>query len=226
MSGFELETDMDRKETKMQETKEQQAEKQKIEAVENTETSQMPKKPWFGRGIYGSKDVPIKILDRFIIGAILLAIVLTVVFAVNGGFIVSFDSDGGSAVASQKLRYDAYVEEPEIPVKAGYDFAGWYCADDPKIMWNFEKRQVYGDMTLIAKWTPAQVRVKFDPDGGEFSTEVTEERYVTFGEAYGELPIPEKDGKQFVGWMYSGQMIQAETVVAVNGEHILTAIWE
>ena len=34
------------------------------------------KKKLFGRGIYGSKDVPIRILDGLIVGMILLAVVL------------------------------------------------------------------------------------------------------------------------------------------------------
>ena len=33
-------------------------------------------KKWFGRGIYGSKDVPIRILDGFIIGAICFVVIL------------------------------------------------------------------------------------------------------------------------------------------------------
>ena len=44
------------------------------------------KKKLFGRGIYGSKDVPIRILDGLIVGMRLLAVVLTVIFSINGGY--------------------------------------------------------------------------------------------------------------------------------------------
>ena len=47
------------------------------------------KKKLFGRGIYGSKDVPIRILDGLIVGMILLAVVLTVIFSINGGYRVT-----------------------------------------------------------------------------------------------------------------------------------------
>ena len=50
------------------------------------------KKKLFGRGIYGSKDVPIRILDGLIVGMILLAVVLTVIFSINGGYRVTFDT--------------------------------------------------------------------------------------------------------------------------------------
>ena len=45
----------------------------------------LPKKRWFGREIYGSKDVPIRILDGLIAFLIVLTVALTAVFAINGG---------------------------------------------------------------------------------------------------------------------------------------------
>ena len=45
------------------------------------------------------------------------------------------------------------------------------------------------------------------------------------GEVYGELPVPEKEGYKFDGWVYSQQVITEETVVVMTGEHILTARW-
>ncbi len=49
---------------------------------------------------------------------------------------------------------------------------------------------------------------------------------VVFENAYGELQQPVKAGFSFVGWMYEGVYITAETKVTMTGEHILTAIWE
>jgi len=62
------------------------------------------KKKLFGRGIYGSKDVPIRILDGLIVGMILLAVVLTVIFSINGGYRVTFDTRGGGEIPYQNLR--------------------------------------------------------------------------------------------------------------------------
>lgn len=64
-----------------------------VQEQENTENP-MIKKRWFGRGIYGSKDVPIRLLDGFI-GVIIAVIILMIVFfAVRGGFWITFDSQG------------------------------------------------------------------------------------------------------------------------------------
>ena len=63
-------------------------------------------------------------------------------------YTVTFDSDGGSAVAEQKLR-NAPAVKPADPKKDGYDFAGWYLGDT---QYPFETN-VAENITLKAKWT-------------------------------------------------------------------------
>ena len=134
----------------------------------NTTASQPPvKKKWFGRGIYGSKDVPIRILDKLIFGLIAATVILTVVFTVNGGYFVNFETGGGTEIESQKLRYGQLVEKPEDPVRPGYEFNGWVYGEE-EYPWSFGADKVQGEMTLIAQWKPAKVLVKFDLDGGTF----------------------------------------------------------
>lgn len=186
------------------------------------------KKRWFGRGIYGSKDVPIRLLDGLIAGLIAAAVILTVIFAVNGGFRVTFDTAGGSAVAEQKLRHGELVKEPEAPVRPGYVFEGWFLEkNEESTAWDFQVDNVGGDLELTAHWVPAQVTVKFDLDGGscEGAAQIAPVQ-VTFEGTYGELPVPEKEGFTFGGWYYSGARITADTQVTMTGEHVLTARWE
>ena len=59
--------------------------------------------------------------------------------------------------------------------------------------------------------------------GADGST--VESKQVTFGVTYGVLPTPVKEGSAFGGWEYSGQIITADTVVQMTGEHVLTATW-
>ena len=152
------------------------------------------KKKLFGRGIYGSKDVPIRILDGLIVGMILLAVVLTVIFSINGGYRVTFDTRGGGEIPYQKLRYGKLVEKPEEPQKPGYEFVCWK-REEAEGEWSFEHDQVKGDMTLTAQWKPASVLVKFDLDGGTVDGKTEAEPvFVTYGEVYGALPEPEKTG--------------------------------
>ena len=198
------------------------------EMAGQTQEAVRPKGKWFGRGIYGSKDVPIRILDG-LIGVLIVVIVgMIIFFAVRGGFNIMYDTDGGSEVPAQKIRYGEFITEPETPYKPGYTFDGWYTEKEGEtVLWYFRSEKVTGDMTLTAHWIPAQFTVKFDYDGGtDADGAVTESKQVIFGETYGTLPEPVKEGSIFAGWEYSGQTITADTVVQMTGEHVLTAIWK
>ena len=96
------------------------------EMTGQTQEPVRPKGKWFGRGIYGSKDVPIRILDGLIAAMIVVIVGMIVFFAVRGGFNIIYDTDGGSEVAAQKVRYGEFLTEPETPYKPGYTFDGWY----------------------------------------------------------------------------------------------------
>lgn len=152
------------------------------------------RKKWFGRGIYGSKDVPIRLLDGLIATFIIAIVVMVIYFAMNGGYRVRFHTFGGSEVASQKLRYGELVAEPEIPIKPGYKFEYWYQEEEPNLIWNFSVNKVGGDLILYAHWVPAKILVKFDLNGGTTTegSEVLEPKEVVFNETYGELPTPVK----------------------------------
>lgn len=196
------------------------------EVGESAKEKGAEKKKWFGRGIYGSKDVPIRLLDGFIAFLILAIVVLTVLFAWNGGYQISFDTGGGNEIPSQKLRHGSFVEEPPEPIKAGYEFAGWYYGVDLEHKWDFAVTKVGGEATLVAKWIPAKVTVKFDLAGGNWADGEPGEYTVIYGETYGKLPEPVRPGYLFDGWIYSGQKIMDDTQVTVNGEHVLTASWK
>lgn len=185
------------------------------------------KSRWFGRGIYGSKDVPIRLLDGLIAAIIAAIVVLTVIFSVKGGYTITFETDGGTEVASQKLRYGELVTEPETPKKPGYELLGWRWGNDLENIWNFQTDKVGSELELVADWIPARIPVKFDLAGGSCNgRDSIEPIELTYLEAYGPLPIPEKEGYDFAGWQYSGEMIKDDTVVNMTGEHVLTAVWE
>lgn len=52
---------------------------------------------------------------------------------------ITFDSDGGTAIAPQYLSEGDVIQEPEDPVKYGFIFNGWWYNDDGfDSKWNFE----------------------------------------------------------------------------------------
>lgn len=73
---------------------------------------------------------------------------------------VSFETNGGTEIAPQAVRYGEKVQRPEDPVRKGYHVEGWYTDIDLKNLWDFDKDTVSGNMTLYVKWAEG------DPAGG------------------------------------------------------------
>ena len=64
---------------------------------------------------------------------------------------VTFNSNGGSTVASQTVKYNNKAKEPTAPTKSGYTFAGWYTEEQLTNTYDFGTL-VTKDITLYAKW--------------------------------------------------------------------------
>lgn len=65
---------------------------------------------------------------------------------------VTFDSQGGSEVASQTVTVGTAAARPDDPARSGYSFQGWYTAVDGETAWDFAD-PVQTDMTLYARWS-------------------------------------------------------------------------
>lgn len=63
-------------------------------------------------------------------------------------YTISFDTDGGSAVNSQKIKENSKVTKPSDPTKDKYKFLGWYLDDE---LYSFDAK-ITKDITLKAKW--------------------------------------------------------------------------
>ncbi len=64
------------------------------------------------------------------------------------GYVITFDSDGGTPVESQFITIGEKATEPDIPFKEGFRFIGWYLDDN---LYDFTS-EVTKDMTLKAHW--------------------------------------------------------------------------
>lgn len=65
-------------------------------------------------------------------------------------FTVTFDSNGGSNVASQTIEEFGLVVEPNDPTFQGFNFIHWYL-DNESLAYDFSN-PVKSDLTLTAKW--------------------------------------------------------------------------
>lgn len=110
---------------------------------------------------------------------------------VIGAYTVTFQSEGGSEVASQ-IRANTPADRPADPTKEGYTFIGWYNGESE---WDFET-PVTADLTLTAKWQVNQYTITFDTAGGSEVSSITQD----YGTAITAPANPTKTGYTFAGW--------------------------
>lgn len=66
---------------------------------------------------------------------------------------VTFDSQGGSAVASITVEQGSKITKPTAPTKEGFIFVDWFKDQAGITAWNFETDAVESNITLYAKWS-------------------------------------------------------------------------
>ena len=104
------------------------------------------------KGLYKGIDVSVKSLNVVIIACVLVILILVGIELKDPGHIITFDSLGGTVVASQTQMYGELLELPDPPTREGYAFTGWhkdYACYEP---WNTEIDTIQSEMTLYAGW--------------------------------------------------------------------------
>ncbi|MBQ4566190.1 MAG: InlB B-repeat-containing protein, partial [Oscillospiraceae bacterium] len=72
----------------------------------------------------------------------------------NSGHTISFDSNGGSAVADVQVKEGGTLSAPANPTRYGFNFVGWYCNPELTDPYVFGSPVPYS-FTLYAKWEEA-----------------------------------------------------------------------
>jgi uncharacterized repeat protein (TIGR02543 family) len=101
-------------------------------------------------------------MKRFFPTILTLMLILTLAITGCGGgnsgggtvtkYTVTFNSNGGSAVAAQEVSSGGLVTKPADPTKSGLTFAGWYKEAGLTTAWNFASDTVTSNITFYAKW--------------------------------------------------------------------------
>ena len=130
---------------------------------------------------------------------------------VIGAYTVTFQSEGGSEVASQ-IRANTPADQPADPTKEGYTFIGWYKGESE---WNFET-PVTADLTLTAKWQINRYTITFDTAGGSEVPSITQD----YGTAITPPAAPTRTGYTFVGWD------RESPTTMPAGDMTITARWQ
>ena len=66
--------------------------------------------------------------------------------------VVTFESNGGTAIATKRVSENSHLLMPDKPTKEGYIFAGWYEDAGFTKVFDFDSTAITQSMTLYAKW--------------------------------------------------------------------------
>lgn len=139
-------------------------------------------------------------------------------------YTITFDVDGGSAVAPLTQAYLSDLVMPAIPTKDGFNFVGWFT--DVERIIPFEATTMPSEnITLYALWQDANLSstVTFEVNGGSEIAPVV----VNNGEVVFEPTDPIKEGYTFVGWYTDGALELAYDFEAlVETDFTLYAKWQ
>jgi len=137
-------------------------------------------------------------------------------------FTVSFEPNGGTAVASVQVEQGLTVLQPADPTKAGFVFEGWYTTAALTTKYNFGA-PVTAALTLYAGWTEIQEDqfvVSFNSNGGSYVMP----QVVTDGDAATQPAAPTRPGFTFLGWNLGATAYVFTT--PVTADITLVAQWQ
>ena len=140
---------------------------------------------------------------------------------------ITYELDGGTLGAKSPVEY-VQGEETQLvnPTKEGYTFLGWSTVEGSTTYITKIARSLKADVKLYANWEkiPVFSNIVYHLDGGTNPSNA-QDKYQE-GTCY-ILPIPTKEGYQFVGWTKVLQSIDYITQICENtfGEVELYAHW-
>ena len=139
---------------------------------------------------------------------------------------LNYDANGGSVSKEQEVKNlgDNYLLP--IPVRTGYEFAGWYVND---VLFAESGRLTDESLTvlnLVAKWNIEEFDITYDLAGGSDSGINLINKYTILTEDF-KLPTPSKNGYIFLGWSYEGGAPSTSVVITKGsvGSKAYVAKW-
>lgn len=140
-------------------------------------------------------------------------------------YTVSFNSDGGSSVVSQKINSGEKVTKPDDPTKGDYIFKEWQLNGNT---YDFNS-VVTENITLTAVWRNKQTfHVNFDRSPSDMNCAAncigyTQQTVLEGGKATEPTPIQEYEGHTFKEWQVNGKKFDFNT--PITSDTTITAVY-
>ena len=163
---------------------------------------------------------------NLVLGDVVYSVTVTLPEKEPEKYTITYESNGGSAVASQTVEERAAMLPPPSPTRTGYTFAGWYYEADFVTPVSWDRSMPSMDFTLYAKWTANNYKITFNAGEG---TATGTSLDVTYDKTLGALPTATRANYIFTGWYTAssgGTQYTADTVYKNTSNITLYAHWQ
>ena len=137
------------------------------------------------------------------------------VYTSHSDKVITYDLDGGNRLSSDVMRVfnqNSLINVP-TPTRKGYRFMGWLLNGSSQALLSneitlehFKDNGNLVDVNLKATWDKVPYLATLDAKGGQFGGESQIEFF--YGSVVIELPIPQKQDNEFIGWFYGETQIK------------------
>ncbi len=125
---------------------------------------------------------------------------------------VSFNSQGGTAVAPISTNYNTTITLPAAPTRTGHQFASWNTAASGSGAAFTASTPVTGNLTVYAQWVINTYNVTFLSWDGSTLAEQT----VNYGSAASAPAAPSREFYDFVGWDTPFDVVASDLVITAQ----------
>jgi uncharacterized repeat protein (TIGR02543 family) len=140
-------------------------------------------------------------------------------------YTMTFEANGGSAVASYLEFAGTALNVPTSPTKTGYTFAGWFSNSQLTTAYTFTTMPAQ-NTTIYAKWTPVNYSITYQTNGGTNHASNPGQYHIESASI--TLLSPTKNGYSFDGWyeeaLFSGSAV-SQITLGSTGNKTFYAKW-
>ena len=109
-------------------------------------------------GLYSRIKMSVKTANAIVLVGSVALLAAIIIISSNSGFTLTFESNGGTFVPSQKVMYGDRVDGEVEPTRQGYEFTGWYLEPACQNVWDISNDKITESLTLYAGWEPKEKR--------------------------------------------------------------------
>jgi uncharacterized repeat protein (TIGR02543 family) len=134
---------------------------------------------------------------------------------------VNYRYENNEIFKTETYNYGSDLLEPEQPVRAGYNFIGWYKNNELTEEYVYGKMPAH-DIDVYAKFEVKEFTISFEENGGSLVADITQD----YMSDVVSPENPEREGYIFGGWFKEPEFVNQYTFTTMPAEDlILYARW-